>query len=161
MWLATTKKLSQSCMSELKEGYQNLSVGQLGRLFGGSGGKMSSELLSLSRFLWQHLVLCFPCGSVVKNPPANAGDTVQKYPTCLGATKPVCHSYWTWALKPRSCNCWTHVLQPLKPVSPEAVLSNKRSHSNAKAMRNNWRLAPARRYWTKARAAMKTQQRHK
>jgi len=61
-------------MSELKEGYQNLSVGQLGRLFGGSSGKMSSELLSLSRFLWQHLVLCFPSGSDGKEFACNAGD---------------------------------------------------------------------------------------
>ena len=39
----------------------------------------------------------FPGGSVVKNPPANAGDTVRSLfwedPTCLGATKPVCHNY--------------------------------------------------------------------
>ena len=38
----------------------------------------------------------FPGGSVVKNPPANAGDTgsspVQD-PTCRGATKPVHHNY--------------------------------------------------------------------
>ena len=61
-------------MSELKEGYQNLSVGQLGRLFGGSGGKMSSEFLNLSRFLWQHLVLCFPSGSDGKEFACNAGD---------------------------------------------------------------------------------------
>ena len=39
----------------------------------------------------------FPGGPVVKNPPANAGDTVQSLawedPTCQGATKPVCHNY--------------------------------------------------------------------
>ena len=36
-------------------------------------------------------------GAVVKNPPANAGDTgsilVREDPTCRGATKPVCHNY--------------------------------------------------------------------
>ena len=36
-------------------------------------------------------------GSVVKNLPSNAGDTVQSLiqedPTCCGATKPVCHNY--------------------------------------------------------------------
>ena len=39
----------------------------------------------------------FPGGTVVKNPPANAGDTVralvQEDPTCRGATKPVHHNY--------------------------------------------------------------------
>ena len=36
-------------------------------------------------------------GSVVKNPPASAGDAsstpIQGDPTCLGATKPVSHDY--------------------------------------------------------------------
>ena len=39
----------------------------------------------------------FPGGSVVQNPPANAGDTVQflmqKDPTCCRATKFVCYNY--------------------------------------------------------------------
>ena len=39
----------------------------------------------------------FPGGAVVKNPPANAGDTVRALVredlTCRGATKPVRHSY--------------------------------------------------------------------
>ena len=39
----------------------------------------------------------FPGGAVVKNPPSNAGDTVQSLvwedPTCRGATKPMSHSY--------------------------------------------------------------------
>ena len=39
----------------------------------------------------------FPGGTVVKNLPANAGDTgsspVQEDPTCHGATNPVCHDY--------------------------------------------------------------------
>ena len=39
----------------------------------------------------------FPGGSVVKNPPANAGDTVRSLtwedPPCSGTTKPVCHDY--------------------------------------------------------------------
>ena len=37
-------------------------------------------------------------GAVVKNPPANEGETrvgslVWEDPTCSGATKPVCHNY--------------------------------------------------------------------
>ena len=35
-------------------------------------------------------------------------------PTCLGATKPVCHC-WVLALEPGSCNYWALVQQPLKP----------------------------------------------
>ena len=39
----------------------------------------------------------FPGGSVVKNPPANAGKMslipVQEDPTFWGATKPKCHDY--------------------------------------------------------------------
>ena len=39
----------------------------------------------------------FPGGAVVKNPPANAGDTGSipdlEDPTCHGATKPVRHNY--------------------------------------------------------------------
>ena len=41
--------------------------------------------------------LDFPGGTVVKNPPANAGDMaqalVQEDPTCHEATKPVRHNY--------------------------------------------------------------------
>ena len=39
----------------------------------------------------------FPGGTVVKNPPTNAGGTssilVREDPTCRGATKPVHHNY--------------------------------------------------------------------
>ena len=39
----------------------------------------------------------FPGGTVVKNPPVNAGDTGSipglEDPTCLGAAKPVRHNY--------------------------------------------------------------------
>ena len=61
----------------------------------------------------------FPGGTVVKNPPANAGDTgsalVWEDPTCREATKPC-------------------VPQLLKPVCLEPVLRNKRSHHNEKPM---------------------------
>ena len=50
----------------------------------------------------------FPGGAVVKNPPANAGDTVRppvwEDPTCRGATKPARHNYWAGALEPVLCN---------------------------------------------------------
>ena len=39
----------------------------------------------------------FPGGAVVRNPPANAGDTGLSpglgRSTCHGTTKPVCHNY--------------------------------------------------------------------
>ena len=46
-------------------------------------------------------------------------------PTCRGATKPVCHSYWA------------RVPQLLKPTRLEPVLRNKRSHRNEKSALSN------------------------
>ena len=65
-------------------------------------------------------MLDFPRGSLVKNLPANAGDTwvqslVLEDPTCWEATKPVCHSYWACAPEPGNRNFWAHVLKPLHP----------------------------------------------
>ena len=37
-------------------------------------------------------------------------------PTCHGAFKPMWHNYLVCALEPRSCNCWAHVPQLLKPM---------------------------------------------
>ena len=55
----------------------------------------------------------FPGVTVVKKPPANAGDTgsspVWEDPTCRGATKPVRHNYW--ARMPRA-----PALQQEKPL---------------------------------------------
>ena len=47
----------------------------------------------------------FPGGSVVKNPPANAGDTglIQEDPTCHKATKTICHNYQACSLEPVLC----------------------------------------------------------
>ena len=57
---------------------------------------------------------------------------VREDPTCRGATKPMHHNYWAWALEPASHNYWAHTPQLLKPVHLEAVLRNKRSHRNEK-----------------------------
>ena len=50
----------------------------------------------------------FPGGTVVENPPANAGDwvraLVREDPTCCGAAKPVRHNYRACALEPASHN---------------------------------------------------------
>ena len=70
----------------------------------------------------------FPDGSVVKNPPANAGD-MGSIPD-LGrshmprATRPVCHNYWACALEPEitasepACPR-AHALQLEKPPQKE------------------------------------------
>ena len=75
------------------------------------------------------VVLGFPGGSVVKNPPAEAGDMGLipdwEHSTCYGATKSMRHNYQS------SC-----ALEP--------VLYNKRSHRNEKPMHCNKRAAPAR-----------------
>ena len=82
----------------------------------------------------------FPGGTVVKNLPANAGDTgsalVQEDPTCCGATKPMHHNYWACTVL-MSHNYWAGVLQVLKPMRLEPMLHNKRSHRNEKPVHHN------------------------
>ena len=63
-------------------------------------------------FVRSHYFPGFPNGSVVKNLPANAKDTVVQSlipedHTCLEATKPVHQNYWTCALEPRNQNYWS------------------------------------------------------
>ena len=52
----------------------------------------NSDVCQNKNYSWD-----FPGGAVVKNPPADAGDTVRslvrEHPTCRRATKPVCHNY--------------------------------------------------------------------
>ena len=56
-----------------------------------------------------------PSGSVVKNPPANAGDVGlipglgRSHMKCGRTTKPVCHN-WACALEPVNHSCWGHIL---------------------------------------------------
>ena len=59
----------------------------------------------------------FPGGTVVKNPPAIAGDT--------GSIPGLGRSHMPWSNL-------AHVPQLLKPVRLEPVLHNKRSHCNEK-----------------------------
>ena len=83
----------------------------------------------------------FPGGPVVKNPPANAGDTGST--PGLGrshiprANKPVRHSYWACALEP--------------------VLCNKRSHCNEKPSHCNREQPPLTKSRGNKRTAEKTQ----
>ena len=62
---------------------------------------------------------------------------VREDPTCGGATKPVHHHYWAWALEPVSHNYWARVPQLLKPAHLEPVLHNKRSHRYEKPAHRN------------------------
>ena len=78
----------------------------------------------------------FPGGAVVKNLPANAGDT-GSIPGPERSHMPVRHNYWACALEPMSHNGWAHMLQLLKSVCLETVLCNKRSHRNEKPVHHN------------------------
>ena len=80
---------------------------------------------------------------------------VQENSTCHGATKPMGHNYWAYALEPVSRNFWAHVPQLLKPMRLETMLCNKRSHWNEKHVHRSLRVAPARGN-EKACAAAKT-----
>ena len=63
---------------------------------------------------------------------------VQEDAICHGATKPVCHNYWSLhTLGPASHNYWAHTPQLLKPAHLEPVLRNKRSHRNEKPTHGN------------------------
>ena len=72
----------------------------------------------------------FSGGAVVKNLPANAGDTGlipgPEDPTCCEATKSVQHSYWDCVLEPENHNYLANLLQLEKakhsnqdPVQPK------------------------------------------
>ena len=95
----------------------------------------------------------FPGGTVVKNPPANAGDT--------GSIPGTGRSHMPRSsLGPASHNYWAHVLQLLKPTCLEPTLHNKRSHLNKHAHRKEeWPPLPATR--ESPRAATKTQRSQK
>ena len=80
-------------------------------------------------------------GTVVKNPPAIAGDMVQALvqedPTSWGATNPVHHNLWACILEPMSHNYGARMPQLLKPMHIEPVLHSKRSHLSEKPAHHN------------------------
>ena len=88
----------------------------------------------------------FPGGSVVKNPPANAGDTgsipdLERYHS-REASKPGHHNYWACALEPESHNYWAPALevtmpQLLKPTRPREQAVQEKSHFNEKLVLHN------------------------
>ena len=75
-------------------------------------------------------VLGFPGDSVVKNPPANAGDTGLipglGNPTCHGATKPMLYNYWSCALEPRSCQLLGSCIATIEACEPSRPCSTTR-----------------------------------
>ena len=94
---------------------------------------------------WKRKFKYFPGGAVVKNPPANAGDTGSsswsgKIPTCRRATKHVNHNYWACALESVSHNYWACVPQLLKPARLESMLCNKREDTASTTMKSSPRL---------------------
>ena len=52
-------------------------------------------------------------------------------PTCHGATKPVRHNYWAWALEPMSRNYWSPWATTTEAHVPRArALQEKPAHHN-------------------------------
>ena len=100
----------------------------------------------------------FPGGAVVKNPPANAGDTGSSpgpgrphMPRSNSACAPQLLSLRSRAREP----------QLLKPTRLELVLHNKRSHHNGKPACRNEEQPPLATPRESLRAATKTQRSQK
>ena len=78
----------------------------------------------------------FPGGTVVKNPPANAGDTGSSHGPGrshrLWSNWAHVDNYWACTLEPVSHNCWARVPQLLNPARLEPMLRNKRSYRSEK-----------------------------
>ena len=70
---------------------------------------------------------------------------VREDPTCLGATKPMCHSYWAWAWEPENCNSWAQVLKPPKPQCPSVrdPKLKKSSQWEARLLQLQWPCLPS------------------
>ena len=76
----------------------------------------------------------FPSGTVVKNPPANAGD--------MGSSPGQGRSHMPWSNKacvPQLLNLRSKAREPqlLKPARLEPVVCNKRRHHNEKPVHRN------------------------
>ena len=88
----------------------------------------------------------FPGGAVVKNPPANAGDTgsspVWEDPACRGATKPVHHNYWACALEPASHNFWSPRSTTTEACAPRACAPQQEKPLQWEAFAPQPRAAP-------------------
>ena len=77
---------------------------------------------------FKKFILYFLGSPVVKNQPANAGDTAQSLvwedSTCRGAAESIHHNCQAHALEPKSCNYWSpHALEPILCNKGMCVLS--------------------------------------
>ena len=95
-----------------------------------------------SKLPHQSIFLGFPGGAVVKNLPANAGDTgwspgPGRSHMLRSKTRPMCHNYWACALEPASHKYWALMPQLLKPARLEPTFHNKKSHRNEKPAHRN------------------------
>ena len=85
---------------------------------------------------------------------------VWEEPTCLRATKPVCHNWSPCAPGPTGCNYWAHMMQLLSTGSrlahPEPSLCNKRRPCDKPVLHTEeqWPLTTTR---ESLRTALKTQ----
>jgi len=91
--------------------------------------------------------LDFPGGPVVKNPPANTGNTHRRSGKMPHAAERL--SPWAKAPLPMCYNCRS-------PHALESMLRSKRSHGSKPAHRN-WRGAPIAATRERPRAAIETQ----
>ena len=90
---------------------------------------------------------------MVKNPPANAGETGSiPDPTCRRATKPMHHNYWDCALEPGSCSYWIPCTQntcsTIRKATPmrsllSAMKSSPRSPQLREKPSQQWRSSTA------------------
>lgn len=79
-------------------------------------------------------------GAVVKNLPANSGDTVlisDLERSQSAATESACHDYWACALQPGSPDHWAHRPQLLEPACPEAHALHQEKPGNEKLVHPN------------------------
>ena len=93
------------------------------------GKNFEIRILYVGRLSFKYQGMGFPGGTVVKNPPANAGD--------MGSSAGPGRSHMprsNQACVPQllSLSSRAHVLQLLKPTRLEPVLRNRRNHRNEK-----------------------------
>ena len=88
----------QLWLNKVQWPYRSLSIGvgfTKTMIFYSLNASTFLELIEIKKYRTR----CFPGGSVVKNPPANEGDTgsnpdLGRYPSCHGAAKPVHPTCW-------------------------------------------------------------------
>ena len=69
---------------------------------------------------------------------------VREYPTCHGATKPMCHNYWACALEPASYNYWSPHDTTTEACMPRACALQQEKPLQWEARAPQWRVAPCR-----------------